>query len=81
MASERIQRQIDQLLDDAGEALTQLSWEVVRDRAQAVLALDPNNGDAVAYLTAAARALNESLMPQSTGAAIGGPPRKLKLKK
>ncbi len=41
MASERVQRQIERLLDEAEEAIAQLNWVVVRDRAQAVLAISP----------------------------------------
>ena len=40
MASERIQRRIDRLLDQIEQAMDQLQWETVRDCAQAVLALD-----------------------------------------
>ena len=47
MTSERIQRQIDRLLDEAEQALAQLDWSTLRDRSQAVLAVDPENGDAL----------------------------------
>jgi hypothetical protein len=43
MPSERIQHQINVLLDEAEQAVSQLNWEVVRDRAIAVLRLDPGN--------------------------------------
>ena len=49
MASERTQRRIDILLDQAEEAIAQLDWLVVESRAQAVLALDPANADAINY--------------------------------
>ncbi len=55
MESERAQRQIDRLLDEAEEAITRLDSQVVRARAQAVLRLDPGNNDACAYLSAADR--------------------------
>ena len=58
MASERLKRQIDGLLDEVEEAVSQLDWLVVRDRTQAVLALDPENGDAATFLAAAERALS-----------------------
>ena len=45
MASERVQRQIDRLLDQIEEAANQLSWDVVIERSNAVLAYDPENGD------------------------------------
>ena len=57
MASERIQRQIDRLLDEADEAVRRSDWAVALDRARDVLAFDPENSDALAYLTAADRAL------------------------
>ena len=67
MASERVQRRIDILLDEADQAIAQSDWSVVRDRAQNVLALDPDNGDAATFLAAADRALASSgQMPAST---------------
>ena len=57
MASAFVLRQIDRLLDEAGEAISQLVWGVVNKRAQAVLALDPENVDGVALLAASERAL------------------------
>ncbi|MFB3092021.1 MAG: serine/threonine-protein kinase, partial [Dehalococcoidia bacterium] len=53
MATERVQRRIDRLLDQIEAAVDQLDWEVVRERAQAVLRLDPENGDALTFLAAA----------------------------
>ena len=61
MASDRIQRRINQLLDEADEAVTTLDWDVVRARAEAVLAFDPENTEANSYLVAAARALGRSV--------------------
>ena len=63
MASERIQRRIDILLDEADQAVAQTDWTVVRDRAQNVLALDPTNGDAITFLAAADRALADATSP------------------
>ncbi|HEY7467580.1 MAG TPA: AAA family ATPase, partial [Dehalococcoidia bacterium] len=57
MTSERIRRRIEQLLDEADQAMTRLDWTTVRDRASAVLAADPENIDAKAYLEMAARGL------------------------
>ncbi|MEE8465587.1 MAG: hypothetical protein V3S68_03860, partial [Dehalococcoidia bacterium] len=68
MVSERIQRQIDRFLDEAEEAVTQGDWAVAQDRAQKVLALDPENPDAHTYAAAAERALFDSASP-----AIGEP--------
>ncbi len=57
MASERVQRQIDRLLDQAEEAMGQMNWDSVRDCAQAVLGLDSENADALAFLDSADRVL------------------------
>ena len=62
MASERVQRQIDRLLDEAEEAITSQDWTTVGDRARSVLRLDPGNQDALSYLAAAER----DLPPQIT---------------
>ena len=59
MATERIQRRIDRLLDEADEAVSRSDWALVRDRAQNVLAFDPENSDALAFLAAAERALGD----------------------
>jgi tetratricopeptide (TPR) repeat protein len=53
MTSERIQRQIDRLLDEAEDAITREDWPAVAARARAALRLDPENADALAYLAAA----------------------------
>ena len=55
MASERTQRQIDRLLDEAEEAITQEDWSTVASRARSILRLDPENSDALSYLAAAER--------------------------
>ncbi len=54
-ATERIQRRIERLLDQIEEAMERLDWESVRDHAQALLRLDPDNIDALTYLAAANR--------------------------
>ena len=53
MASERIQRRIDSLLDEADQAIANEDWTTVASRARAVLRLDSENDDALAYLAAA----------------------------
>jgi len=65
MASQRAQRQIDRLLDEAEDAVSQLAWGIVRDRAQAVLAFDPENSDGLAFLAAAERAQANSPPPST----------------
>ncbi len=57
MASERVQRQIDRLLDQAEEAMGQMAWEAVRDSAKAVLGLDSSNNDSIAFLASAEQVL------------------------
>ena len=57
MASERVQRRIDRLLDQPEEAMDRLDWDSVRDCAQAVLGLDSENADALAFLDSADRVL------------------------
>ena len=58
MPSERVQRQIDALLDQIERAASRLDWATVRELSDGVLALDPDNRDANAFLEAAARALD-----------------------
>ncbi|MSQ15636.1 MAG: hypothetical protein EXR50_07220, partial [Dehalococcoidia bacterium] len=55
MTSERIQRKIDSLLDDAEQAINNSDWALVLDRAKQVLTMDPDNGDGLFYLAAAER--------------------------
>ena len=67
MASERVQRQIDRLLDEVEEAISQFDWERVRQCAQAVLAIDPENADGLTFLATAERALSGSSAPMLPG--------------
>ena len=69
MASDRIQRQIDRLLDEAEQAITIEDWSTVGSRARSVLAIDPENTEGKTYLAAAARSLGTS-----APAPAGGPP-------
>ena len=52
MASGRIQRRINKLLDEADGAVTALDWGIVRARADAALAFGPETTEAIAYLEA-----------------------------
>ena len=70
MASERIQRRIETLLDEADEAVANSDWAVVRDCAQNVLRLDPDNQDALSYLVAADRDTGISQPPAQTTAPL-----------
>jgi serine/threonine protein kinase len=56
--SERIQRQIDALLDEADVAVRAGDWETVRQRATAVLSFDEANEDARSYADAADKNLH-----------------------
>ena len=74
MASDRTQRQIDRLLDEAEEAFAQDDWSRSADRARRALLLDPENRDAINFLTAAERALGGSGEALSVTQAPSGPP-------
>ena len=50
MASERLQRRIERLLDQIDEAEAQGKWETVRNLALDVLEVDAENPEAIAYL-------------------------------
>ena len=73
MASDRLQRRLERLLDEAEEAITQLDWRVVYDRSQAVLAIDPENSDGVAFLATAERALATSASTATSEAPTSAP--------
>ena len=49
MATERIQRRKDRLLDHVEEAADQEDWEAVRMLSRQVLMLDPDNADAITF--------------------------------
>ena len=71
MASDRIQRNIERLLDAVDEAIAQRDWGAVRDCAQDILALDPENCEALAFLAAADRALG-SITPAPPESFVSG---------
>ena len=73
MASERVRRRIDSLLDEAEVAVAQKDWATVRDRAEAVLTLDPDNADARFYLEAAGRGLATMVASAPTIKQADGP--------
>ena len=66
MASDRIQRQIEHLLDEVEDGISRYDWEAVRQATNAVLAIDPENSDGRTYLTTAERAMGGSA-PTPTG--------------
>lgn len=65
MFSERAQRQIDHLLDEAKDAVSQLDRDIVRDRARSVQTYDPENSAGLAFLAAAERAQGNSPPPST----------------
>ena len=73
MTSDRVQRRIDRLLEQADEALDRLDWQEVRARALAVLSLDPENNDAVTYLAASARNLGNEVPDEPPADDAGSP--------
>ena len=72
MVSERLQRQIGVLLVETDAAIKDLDCRVVHDRAQLVLAIDPENAEGLAFLSTADRPLgraapsSQTLEPQTT---------------
>ena len=64
--SERVQRQIERLLDEAADAISHDDWATVRQRAHAALTFDSSNEDALSYLAAAEEALAVSEAPKSS---------------
>ena len=68
MPSERVQRRIDRLLDDAEEAADRHDWAKVTEFVEGVLALDPDNSDAAAFREMAERAGRAAAPPTLDGA-------------
>ena len=60
MASERVQRRIDRLLDQAEEAVDALDWERVREVSESVLVMDAGNEDANSFLAVAVHHIDGS---------------------
>lgn len=60
MPSERVQRRIDALLDEAEVAISAGEWQMVVEKTSGVLSIDPGNEDADAFLTLARAALSEA---------------------
>jgi hypothetical protein len=77
MPSERIQRQIDRLLDQAEAAVARREWQALAETARAVLAMDPENEDAPTFLRAAqANGIDGALpgaVPSAPGSAFAAP--------
>jgi hypothetical protein len=60
MPSERVQRRIDRLLDQAEEAVDALDWERVREVSESVLVMDAGNEDANSFLAVAVHNIDGS---------------------
>ena len=55
MASDRLQQQVERLLDEADQAIIEEDWSTVASRARAILRIDPENSAAISYLAVAER--------------------------
>ena len=73
MLSERVQRQVDRLLDQAEEAIALRHWEDLRATCETLLSLDPDNSDASRYLILANDSLATGVGSGSSGI-IEAPP-------
>ena len=65
MPSERVQRRIDRLLDQAEDAADQRDWVAVLESVRAVLSADPENEDALTF-RGMAEAAREGVEAEST---------------
>jgi tetratricopeptide (TPR) repeat protein len=70
--TERQQRQVDRLLDGAESSITDRDWPAVAEAARSVLAVDPDNPDASAYLKMAEA--NLGVAPATDASSDGEPP-------
>jgi hypothetical protein len=71
MTSERIQRQVERLLDEAADAISGDDLQTVRQRANAALAFDGGNADALACRVEAGQGIG------ITGVRLPRQPRRL----
>ena len=70
MPSDRVQRQIESLLDQAAAALAAQDWRAALQDAEAARGFDPENADAAAFGIAAERAIaagGDSTLPAGEG--------------
>ena len=68
MVSDRFQQRVERLLDEADQAISRYDWEAVRQAAQAVLAIEPENSDRLTFLATVERILGlapRELVPPS----------------
>jgi len=69
MLSDRVQRQVDRLLDQAEEAIALRQWEDLRATCETLLSLDPDNSDAARYLVLANDSLATEVVSDSSDVA------------
>ncbi len=72
MPSDRIQRQVDRLLDSAEQAFVDRDWALLAELASDALSLDPDSGDAQGFADAAHRNLGT---PEETAVPSPAPPQ------
>jgi signal transduction histidine kinase len=63
MASERIQKQIDRLLDEAEQALAQDNWDRMKQLGERVLLFEPEDKGVIAFVEISQRALGSTPTP------------------
>jgi len=66
MPSDRVQRQVDRLLDQAEESIALRQWEDLRATCEVVLNLDPDNSDATSYIALADKSLATDVVSDSS---------------
>jgi len=66
MLSDRVQRHIDRLLDEADQAIALRQWEELRATCETLLSLDPDNSDATRYLALADKSLAADVVSGSS---------------
>ena len=71
VASEFVQRRINRLFEEAGEAISQLDWQVVNQRAHAVLSLEPANLDGIAVAIDCSRLTTGGMMVRKLTLTVG----------
>ena len=73
MASDRIQRRIERLLDQIEQEADQRNWQLVRDLAEEALGFAPDNSDAKAFLEVAEERLARIAGQEAQVAVTFGP--------
>ena len=71
MTGDRISRRIEGLLDEADKAIASGEWELALEKSRDVLAFDPGNEDALAFVGAAERRLSSDAPPIPVSQDVG----------